>query len=278
MFKNEFIDGIHNYCDRWCEHCDYTRVCRVFHDTEKGRRRHERRGEDPTSLDIAMKDVGRNLAKAHRLLARFAKREGVNLDDLAKEGAADRSWRVRPKRQDRPLIKQADKLMLGCRDLLDAMRPQFGDEADGVNQRAGFMDVSGEADSLNRVRGAFEMICWDHMLIAVKLRRALEGVAEAEQDDEDMRDLHAYDSAGSAAVVRRSLQRTQAALQIIYDWDEALRDRVIDLLVTAERLLRGIESRIPDCRTFTFPPPVRPWLEDEQEDGDGGRPGGGRLN
>lgn len=27
--QNELISGIHNYCDRWCERCDFTARCRV---------------------------------------------------------------------------------------------------------------------------------------------------------------------------------------------------------------------------------------------------------
>ena len=28
--EQNFISGIHNYCDRWCERCEFTARCRVF--------------------------------------------------------------------------------------------------------------------------------------------------------------------------------------------------------------------------------------------------------
>jgi hypothetical protein len=30
-----FIDGIYNYCDRWCERCAFTARCRLFADEQK---------------------------------------------------------------------------------------------------------------------------------------------------------------------------------------------------------------------------------------------------
>ena len=30
--EEDFISGIHNYCDRWCERCQFTNRCSVFAD------------------------------------------------------------------------------------------------------------------------------------------------------------------------------------------------------------------------------------------------------
>ncbi|MDB5210640.1 MAG: hypothetical protein JWQ30_1467, partial [Sediminibacterium sp.] len=30
--KEEFISGIHNYCDRWCERCTFTNRCSIYED------------------------------------------------------------------------------------------------------------------------------------------------------------------------------------------------------------------------------------------------------
>lgn len=266
MAAKEFIDGIFNYCDRWCERCDFALKCRVYDETERARRRHIERGEDPDSVDSAIHDVGRSFAKVHRMLERFAKREGLNLEDLAKPDPAETVRRKRrPASGDKPLIQAADQFMDGCRKLLDRMRPTFDESTDDVNRRGGFMDVADEADTLRHVRECFDVLCWDHTLIAVKIRRALSSLRQADrEDDADLRRTHTFDSAGSAAVVLRSLRRSQAALQAIYEWDESLRDVVIDLLVTAERLIRGLAARIPDSEAFKWPP-IYPWDDDEDE-------------
>jgi len=273
MSQKEFISGIHNYCDRWCERCEFAIKCLVYDESEKIKRRHIARGEDPQSVESALHDVSRSFAKVHRMLARFAKREGLNLEDLARPDQAEPSGgRRRQFDDDKPLIEAADAFMDGCRKLLDQMRPVFDESADSVSRRASFMDVDGETDVLGRVRESFDVLCWDHMLVAVKTRRALSSLGESDvEQDADLRAAHRFDSAGSAAVVLRSLRRSQAALQVIYDWDDSLRDSVIGLLVTAERLIRGLEARIPDSKTFKWPPVFPPDPEEQGGEGQAAR-------
>ena len=46
--KNEgkFIVGIHNYCDRWCEKCQFTAQCSVFQIDEERARKRAEQGKD----------------------------------------------------------------------------------------------------------------------------------------------------------------------------------------------------------------------------------------
>jgi hypothetical protein len=270
MSTDRYIDGIDNYCDRWCERCNWGLRCRVFDQIERDDRRHARRGQTPQdsqSADSVLEDVGRNLAKVHRLLSRFARREGINLGELANKASQDiqgsqpneAGWHDQPGAADQPLVRQADAFMIGCRKLLDRLRSSFDESADDLRSRKGFMDVAGETELLARVRESFEVLCWDHTLVPVKLRRALVGQHTAdESDDPELREFHARDGTGSGAVVRRSLLRSQAALLQIYDWDATLGDEVIDLLACTDRLLHTLDARLPAAKTFTWPPSAPP--------------------
>jgi len=33
--KPRYLSGLYNYCDRWCERCEYTRQCRLAADLKK---------------------------------------------------------------------------------------------------------------------------------------------------------------------------------------------------------------------------------------------------
>jgi len=46
----------------------------------------------------------------------------------------------------------------------------------------------------------------------------------------------------TADLIRRCLHRDKLALLSLYEWDESFQSPAIDLLVKAERLLRGIET------------------------------------
>src|SRR5690606_11821977 len=50
MSESDYIDGIFNYCDRWCERCPFTARCRTFA-MEQEFERAEQEGRDPEDID-----------------------------------------------------------------------------------------------------------------------------------------------------------------------------------------------------------------------------------
>ncbi|HUS93269.1 MAG TPA: hypothetical protein VM695_15535 [Phycisphaerae bacterium] len=256
--RRRFIPGIYNYCDRWCERCGHTARCRVFRDTERVRERHERRGADAGEMDTALGDVSRSFEKARRMLRRWAKANDLDLDRLAADGAADLADRRLDRKTDgHPLTAGTHELMDRCRGLLEKLRAVFDEARDDAVGRAEMMDVAGEIDGLRRVGDAAEVISWYHTMTHVKTRRALDGWFEAgmqQERDDGAGDFALSDAAGSASVARKGLVRMKTALTVVYDWDEALRDEVLDLLVLAERLQKELESLLPGCLDFPWPP------------------------
>jgi len=256
MARNKrFISGIYNYCDRWCERCAYTNRCRVYRDTERIAERHRQRGEDPHDLNTAVSDVARSFEKVRRLMERYAKANNLDLDEMAREGAAELAEPKRERSIDaHPMARGAMRYTKSCGELLKELTGVFNEARDEADDRSAFMDVQDEADQLARVRDAFEVLSWDHALILGKIRRALGGKLEAEDESDELRESCLSDAAGSAWVARKCLIRSKAALLAIYDWDPDRRDQVIELLAAAERLQRALESLIPEAVDFTWPP------------------------
>jgi hypothetical protein len=83
--KPQFIEGIYNYCDRWCERCDKTAVCRVFYDEQKSKRRQKRRGESGENIESDLKEVSRSFRKVGRLLTRYARKHNLDLDEIKRQ-------------------------------------------------------------------------------------------------------------------------------------------------------------------------------------------------
>jgi hypothetical protein len=106
MAKPRFIDGIFNYCDRWCERCAHTKVCRVFRDEHRSASRSRRKGEDPNDWGVAMKSVSRSFEKTLRLMKLWARKEGLDLNELKKE-AAETPPTDRSELENHPLCKES---------------------------------------------------------------------------------------------------------------------------------------------------------------------------
>jgi len=243
MGEKHFIEGIYNYCDRWCERCADTDRCRLYDRLQRDARRRAARGEDPDDPEVAIADVRRALKRTMRLVTRHAKRMGLDLDAIAREAARAPApdWSTI---DDHPLAREGMAYLDAGLELIEAVRQDFGETRDDVAQRSRFMEVNEEVDALAGVAEAADVLNWDVSLVAVKIKRVLGGLlkdAEADADDER---FHLEDAQATAGLVLRCLQRDARALLAIYDWSDAHRDRALDLLAKTERLGRALRQAV----------------------------------
>src|SRR5678815_335175 len=100
LVKNpQFISGIYNYCDRWCERCPFSSRCLLY--------AQEKEDDDasPESRDINNEAFWRRLGSIFQetrlMIEEWAKETGVDLNDIdeeeinARQRRRDRAWRNR---------------------------------------------------------------------------------------------------------------------------------------------------------------------------------------
>ena len=81
----DFIPGIYNYCDRWCERCAYTSRCLQFQiESEETQSSDALRDFDALNARF-WQDMGEALVQAMRLLREMAVQQGIDPEDLHKE-------------------------------------------------------------------------------------------------------------------------------------------------------------------------------------------------
>jgi len=243
-----FIDGVFNYCDRWCERCPLTARCRVF---AMERRFEEAGGDADHDADNAAFWAALDLAAPD-----------VPLDDLddAEDVEAYEPWRaVREPSDDRRRHPLAEAGM------------SYGMEAHRWLRRHG--ELAGVASPAEPLRiepaEALDVLNWYCLQIGVKLARALserDGVAaddeswdtgsdwqETDEICEAVEEASRTDRAGSAKVALIGIERSLGAWTILRD---ALPDHVpaiLDFLRQLGRLRRAIDGHIPEARTFRRP-------------------------
>jgi hypothetical protein len=207
-------------------------------------------------MNVVFKDVSRNFEKTFRMLAKWAKKNNLDLDQLAKDGEVELAESRREEALDeQPLAVAGMDYMSKCHELLKELKDAYNAQRDEAQSRAEYMDVNRDARDLAAIYEALDVVEWDHTMIAVKLRRAVDGKLEADKEDqEDPCQTEMTDAAGSGQVARKCLIRSQAALSALYEWDEDRRDRILDLLVSAQRMQKSLEKLIPQCITFVWPP------------------------
>lgn len=174
--SKKFKSGIYNFCDRWCEKCKDTEKCFLYAQ-EMQRKIHniiEGRGEDGW-----LGEIKHNLGITKRLLERGLREEKIDFEKISKEKAKKRWDDNAHKRYNKVrCLINAKKYMEEVSDFLTGFYESQYYPA--LDMRVSFDDIKDE----------IETITWYHMLLPVKIWRALyEKECCQREKDKDLKKL-----------------------------------------------------------------------------------------
>ena len=247
-----YIDGIYNYCDRWCERCELTCRCRVFA-TEK-RAAAEPGARDPKNGRF-WRILGEMLDRAQQIIRKAAEEQGIDLDH--QDPAAWQESKARKRRTGpHPLIDaghayavQVDRWFASNRAHFEEKELEFGRQADVE------LPGSSQEGEATQLLDALEVVRWYQYQIPVKLARAVASREQAGVAADDP----CCDADGSAKVALIAMDRSLGSWGVLrkaFLLSEP-HDSALDLLLTLDRLRRFTQQSFPNARSF-----VRPGLDD----------------
>ena len=271
------ISGIYNYCDRWCERCQFTSRCFLYASEQA-----DPDLDDPEVRDInnekfwrKLQDIFRNTAE---MITEWAAETGVDLNSIdVSEEMAERE-RAAEAAEQSELSQRAQAYMTNVNNWF---RDEFNSDK---NVHDDMQTLSHTEDEDITIQDAVAVIRWYQFFIAVKLMRALSGGIEADEDEDLIGDddlsmdfLTDYEAAddeemdydeitartermdanGSAKVALVAMDRSIAAwrsLQIsLPDKSETIKPMLVEL----SGLRLSVEARFPRARDF-----IRPGLDE----------------
>ena len=231
----DLIDGIYNYCDRWCERCPFTSRCLVYA-TE---------ADEEVSLkeqDVAnaafWSELDPVLQETLALIPEWAKASGFDLTSLPDTSRK----RKRPQVDNHPLAVTAKKYANSASDWFRQV------DAEQTS------DPSSQPDE--KFNTARDVIQWYQYQIAVKTMRALSGRTE-EFDLETETSDSPKDSDGSAKVALIGIDRSIAAWHLMQLVAPQKETSIIPLILQLARLQNRTESEFPEARKY-----IRPGFDD----------------
>ena len=242
--RPKFIDGVYNYCDRWCERCHFQSRCRLYRDTER-MEAIASAGLDPKSAvdasadrepDDDETDTNEEAATGERaaFLAALeaATREPSPEEARRLDAALDRRS---AKEAAHPLTLEAGEYAQIARGLTVTLRSFLAHSADPV------------------ALASLETIDHFSMMIAVKTRRAVGSwIALQEPDDElDDDDFSRVDGNGCAKLVRLMIAESHDAWNVLMHIGSVAADGVpVAMAKRLERLDAGLANAFPRAMSF----------------------------
>ncbi|MBS3919589.1 MAG: hypothetical protein KG012_11970 [Deltaproteobacteria bacterium] len=231
--SKRFIEGIYNYCDRWCERCPQTSRCMNFAISEE-------EFPDPEARDIRNEAFWERMSgimkETMELLRGSAKEWGIELEttvsieDMKEMKAKDEEVK------NHLLSRSAKKYSEWVEDWFKERETLFFETAAAAR----------EGVSLEE---AIEVIRWYQYFICAKAMRAVRGKVEDEEED----NAFPSDSDGSAKIALIAIDRSIAAWATIRHYLDDDEKEVIDLIAFLDSLREAIEKTFPRAREFIRP-------------------------
>ncbi|MGD2185149.1 MAG: hypothetical protein PVI71_03435 [Desulfobacterales bacterium] len=249
LAKNKnFISGIYNYCDRWCERCAFTSRCMNFAMTRKY-------ADDPETSDISNEKFWQSLSeifKATReMLEESAEEMGIDLDAIDVEESC-REERIKDK------IAANHECCRSAKKYAEMVAEFFESEYNPALRVVGKAETQNAAElqKIDRLQGPatldemVEIIYWYQHFIYVKLMRSVHGTLG---DTPDISEEFPKDSDGSAKVALIAVDRSMAAWGRMYDYFPAHQDQILAIIEHLDRLRKRVEKIFPQARNFIRP-------------------------
>jgi hypothetical protein len=237
----DFISGIYNYCDRWCERCPFTSRC-LLYATEK-----EDEDDNPDSRDIRNAAFWERLQsifkQTHEMIVAWAEENGVDLSAIDTDDVAAEREQMDEARGNE-LAVAAESYAWDVNKWFDEeLGMQTSDDSGAPAAEIGSEDGS--------LEDALEVIRWYQFQIAAKTVRALMSDDNEEEIDEEA--LNIKDSDGSAKVALIGMDRSISAWRIVQLALPDKADSILPYLVALERLRQNMEQAFPRARDFIRP-------------------------
>lgn len=240
-----YIKGIYNYCDSWCERCNYTSFCMnyqmsedVYTDTETG--------------DISNEKFWNHLSDAFRIamemIAEDAEKIGIDLEQLKNEADDYDVEEEFERTNNHPLMIESSSYPDTVDDWFKNNEVLFEEKEVELNEFAE-LDLPDTEDNFIELTDIISVINWYKTLIPSKLFRAIGGRdANVEEDDD-----YPKDSDGSCKVALISIERSIAAWHKMLNHFPEEEDSILGLLIQLARLMNNIKSEFPNAMSFVRP-------------------------
>ena len=218
-----FVSGIYNYCDRWCERCQFTDRCRVFAMEQES-------PDDDADIETTVRKLTGVFAEAKRMLIEKAEELGIDPFALSDEEFAEIRGREKAFVEDDELSQLADRYWRSAIEILDGDLPR---------------DVEPLAEILS-------VLEWYLFFIPVKVKCGLHGLLDHEgfEDKTQQSDPQSHAN-GTVKIVLIAIERSLLAWNQLAETGYADgTDVIIDLLETIKLKL---EKRFPLAWDFLRP-------------------------
>jgi hypothetical protein len=227
------VEGIYNYCDRWCERCSFTSKCLNYAMQDAA-------GFDK---DIDNANFWENLhiifEATQMMLEEDMKKFGIIQEDIKTEIEKKGKVSDDERSEKHPLTKQAMDMGISVMKWLEEFHKR-NDKLEEIGIKPGEQEPN--------LKNAIEVLSWYALFISAKINRAVSYFYD-DFEDESLK----FDSNGSAKIALVAIDRSIEAWTFLYTKLSADEEIILKYLLELSSIQKQMETLFPEARKFIRP-------------------------
>lgn len=235
--EKSYITSIFNYCDRWCERCEFTDRCRNYDTVNEL--------IEKTGSQDDMKKFQEDLAGQTDAVSETV--SSTESKNLTCEPGELKGMRFKEREDEIPIVAEAQNYSFKAHDWL--MKH---------NNYLESMEIKWETEGLLETnREALTVVRYYCLFISAKIRRAASGLIDMDDFDEDYWEGCKYDMNGSAKIGLIAMDRSMESWKKLYGVLPDFHSDISMFLQILNDLRENAEKQFPEARNF-----IRPGLDE----------------
>ncbi len=223
----ELISVIYNYCDRWCERCEYTDKCSIYYFEEEEK---QNGGSEKQDLDR----ISEIFTLTMEMLNEIAEEYGLDFDELPDMDVEEHI----PGKFEMMAIEYGNSISQWLKEnkLL-------------LEEKAKNMSII-DKNQANIFSEVIQIINWYSFTIGAKIHRAS---VNDKIDYESEEEYNKRDQVGSAKIAIISIDRSMNAMRFILNNIPEKEEDSLNYLAKLQKIKQGVLSTIPNAMDFVRP-------------------------
>lgn len=252
---DKLIPGIFNYCDRWCERCDYADRCRLFQSETERNIQHILNDEDPNDPDIVAQDISESLQDAFEMLKEQMEIEGIATEDIEDCEDEDSQFFIDNFDDEREEVSESGRIIKSPHPLASQTDNFFKDVIYYFNKiKIALPDAISEIEPVNNpLYEEIKILLWYSPQIAVKTRMCVGSKASLENSKSNDDEFEVEMMNVNSRIAFTGMETCLNSLQKVYQLETNYSDDVLSLLAAIKRLKDEFEKEFPSVHTFKRP-------------------------
>jgi hypothetical protein len=242
----KYISGIYNYCDRWCERCQFTSRCLTCTLVE------EQFGDlqEKDELNEAFwQRFSEMLQDTLTMVKEMAKERGIDIDSIDFEKNYDNEDPIKENRLTDLISHTSENYAKTVNDWFNSNEYILLEKEDEISRIHPIASQNNPIKEAANINDAIEIIRWYQYQIHIKLKRASESTSRESIDYGDF----PKDSDGSAKVALIGIDRSISAWNILLPYFSDQERQILGLIALLENIKTRVEIQFPSARDFIRP-------------------------